>query len=30
VMRDRDRVLIVVCGYMPDPVNQLARSISSA
>ena len=30
VMRDRDRVFIVVYGYVPDSINQVARSISSA
>ena len=30
VMRDRDRVLVVVCGYVPDLINQVARSSSSA
>lgn len=30
MMRDRDRVLILVCGSVPDLINQLVRSISSA
>src|SRR4029077_4827086 len=30
VMRDRDRVFIVVCSYVPDLINQVARSNSSA
>ncbi len=29
VMRDRDRVLILVCGDVPDPIVQVARSISA-
>ena len=29
VMRDRDRVLIVVCGNVPDSIVQVDRSISA-